>query len=196
MYMELIDLPHAAKGVKILDCLREYRQTFVDALLERANYSDIGVISMLNSDASQAIAQFFYRLRESAVESAEDLRAVAIQHNQELESLAGSKAHARHLRLKPERIERAIFSADVMQRLMQNWRDRKGAIDQSNLARFLALEMSTETCRKAVVALSHAGCLERVPTPYGATLVISNGQLEDILDRSIRSLRECMRHGQ
>lgn len=194
MYMEIIDPQHNAKSVKILDCLREYRSTFVGALLNRAKSTDVGLISMLNSDASQAIAQFFYRLREARVESAEDLRAVALQHNQNLACV--SEAEARHLRLKPERIERAIFSADVMQRLMQNWRERKGAIDQSNLARFLVLDMSTETCRKAVVALSQAGCLERVPTPYGTTLVISNGQLEDILDQSISALRDCMKRGQ
>lgn len=193
MYTDIIDHQNDVKSLKILDCLREYRRTFVSALLERERKGDIGVLSMLNSDASQAIAQFFYRIREAGVETDEDIKSVALQHNLELARVARSDSGARAARLKPERIERAIFSADVMQRLMQNWRDRKGAIDQSNLARFLALEMSTETCRKAVVALSQTGCLERVPTPYGTTLVISNGQLEEILDRSIHSLRECMK---
>lgn len=94
--------------------------------------------------------------------------------------------------LKPERIERAVFSPEVLSRLLQNWRDHAGAIDQSNLARFLVLEMSTETCRKTVVALSQANCLNRVPTPYGTTLVISNGWLEEVFGNSIKHLQECI----
>ncbi|QTL04434.1 hypothetical protein J5J86_03570 [Aquabacter sp. L1I39] len=194
MYTANIDKPDGISGLGIIDSLLEYRKVFFNCLLSQVHERDHNVEAMLASDASLVIAQFFYRIREAGVESVEDIREIALRHNLELSRLTGSEAEARHVRLKPERIQRAIFNGDVMQRLIQNWRDQKGAIDQSNLARFLVLEMSTETCRKAVVALSQAGCLDRVPTPYGTTLVISNGRLESIVDRSISVLRRQL-HG-
>ena len=67
--------------------------------------------------------------------------------------------------------------------------DSKGAIDQSNLARLLMGVMSTETCRKVVVACAEAGFLERKRTAYGTMLVHTTGKLEDIFGRILRELR-------
>lgn len=181
-----------SQNIIILDCLQHYRVSFTADLISGTIDAGPELTSLLASNASEMIAQFFYRLRELHVESPEDIREVALQHNQELERLARSETGSLRSRLRPARIERAFFRADVMQRLIQNWRERRGAIDQSNLARFLALQMSTETTRKTAVALSQAGCLERVPTPYGTTLIISTGKLEDILGRSIRCLADCI----
>jgi hypothetical protein len=76
-----------------------------------------------------------------------------------------------------------------MPRLLQHWRESAGAIDQSNLARLLMSVMSTETCRKVIVACADAGFLARKRTPYGTVLVISNGTLEEIFGGCLRDLR-------
>lgn len=165
---------------------------FFDELRSKSDSQDPVVLSMLDSSATFVVAEFYYRLGALKIETADDLQRFALAHNERLAHLGQSDLKVGRSQVKPGRIERAIFSADVMARLVQNWRDHKGAIDQSNLARFLVLEMSTETCRKAVVALSQAGCIDRVPTPYGTTLVLSKGWLEDIFGRSIRHLQECM----
>src|SRR6266852_3395645 len=65
------------------------------------------------------------------------------------------------LGLAGDRLLDAMFTADTLPRLLQNWREQPGAIDQSNLARFLATVMSTETCRKVAVACGTAGFLNR-----------------------------------
>ena len=55
-----------------------------------------------------------------------------------------------------ERALESMFTADTMPRLLQHWRESAGAIDQSNLARLLMGVMSTETCRKVVLAFADA----------------------------------------
>jgi hypothetical protein len=83
----------------------------------------------------------------------------------------------------------AIFTADTMPRLLQNWRDNPGAIDQSNLARLLVGVMSTETCRKLVIAFAEAGFLKRERTPFGTIIVSSTGLMEHIFGYCVREMR-------
>ena len=74
-----------------------------------------------------------------------------------------------------------------MPRLIQQWAERPGALDQSNLARFVVTLMSAESCRKIVVACEQAGFLQRERTRAGATVVISSGIMEAIFARYVRS---------
>jgi hypothetical protein len=82
-----------------------------------------------------------------------------------------------------------------MPRLLQNWREKPGTIDQSNLARLLVSVMSTETCRKLVVACAEAGCLRREKTPYGTIVVSSTGVLERIFGDCLREMRLRIQSG-
>lgn len=168
------------------------RSLFFELVCQKSASQDAGVIAALNADAVYVVAEFYYRLKAMAVDTADDMEQLAIEHNRRLGQATAARQKVARPLPKPERIQRAMFSTDVQLRLVQNWRDHKGAIDQSNLARFLALEMSTETCRKAVVALAKAGCLDRVNTPYGTTLVISNGRLEEIFATALKSLCTCL----
>lgn len=178
--------------IKVLDCLQSSRALFFDLICQQSVSTDPDIIAALNADAIHVIAEFYYRLKALGIEAAEDLERIAVEHNQRLGGMTSARPKGARPAPKPERIQRALFSTDVMLRLVQNWRDHRGAIDQSNLARFLVLEMSTETCRKAVVALAKAGCLDRVHTPYGTTLVISSGRLEEIFETALKALYECM----
>ena len=54
---------------------------------------------------------------------------------------------------------------------------------------FLVTVMSTETCRKIVMAAHPRDFCERQRTPYGTILVVSNGTLEGIFGRCVRDLR-------
>jgi hypothetical protein len=83
----------------------------------------------------------------------------------------------------------AMFTADTLPRLLQHWGDKPGTLDQSNLARFLAGLMSSETCRKVVVACGQAGFLERERSPYGTMFVRSVGMMERLFAQSLRELR-------
>src|SRR5262245_63191048 len=96
----------------------------------------------------------------------------------------------RRLGLKEERLLSAIFTADTLPRLLQNWRERPGAFDQSNLARLLAVVMSAETCRTVVVACADVGLLLRERTSYGTMIIVSTGALEDILASWLREARQ------
>jgi hypothetical protein len=95
----------------------------------------------------------------------------------------------RRMGLKEERLLAAIFTADTLPRLVENWRERPGAFDQSNLARLLAAAMSAETCRKVVVACAEAGLLVRERTSYGTILIVSTGAMEETLGRCLREAR-------
>ncbi|HEY1245709.1 MAG TPA: hypothetical protein VGF29_12865, partial [Hyphomicrobiaceae bacterium] len=92
--------------------------------------------------------------------------------------------------LKEERLLGAIFTADTLPRLIQNWRERPGAFDQSNLARLLTVVMSAETCRKVVVACADAGLLRRERTSYGTIIIVSTGVLEETLAGCVRAARQ------
>jgi hypothetical protein len=82
-----------------------------------------------------------------------------------------------------------MFTIDTLPRLLENWRDRPGEFDQSNLARLLAVVMSTETCRRVVVACEKAGMVVRKKTSYGTILISSTGVLEDTLAGCVREAR-------
>ena len=97
--------------------------------------------------------------------------------------------------LSQERALDSMFTLDTMPRLLQNWREQNGSIDQSNLARLLMSVMSTETCRKIVVACAEAGFLKREKTSYGTILVTSNGKLEESFGSCLRDLRSRIQGG-
>jgi hypothetical protein len=85
-----------------------------------------------------------------------------------------------------------MFTADTLPRLESCWREVPGALDQSNLGRFLAAQMSSETTRKLVVACAAAGFLNRRESVYGTTVVVSTGVKEDIFGQCLREMREAI----
>src|SRR5262249_45225266 len=119
----------------------------------------------------------------------EHIRTLAELHNQYIVELTKDAGKAARMGLTQDRLLDAIFTADTVPRLVHHWIERPGTLDQSNLARFLASLMSTETCRKVVVALGQAGFLVREKSPYGTILVRSVGALERLFAQHLRDLR-------
>jgi hypothetical protein len=91
--------------------------------------------------------------------------------------------------LTADRVLKAIFTSDTKPRLEQIWRENPGALDQSNLARFLVAQMSSETTRKLVEASAAAGFVNRNQHVFGATVVSSTGVMEKALIQSMREMR-------
>jgi hypothetical protein len=180
----------------LLESLRWSRKEFLDRVGEASVSKDEQVLATLRLESTYQIAEFYYLLRVRRIKSDEDIRLLADLHNQYVVELMKDAAKVARLGLTPERLLDAMFTADTMPRLLQHWREQPGALDQSNLARFLVTVMSTETCRKIVMAGAAAGFLERQRSPFGTMLVASTGILEQIFGRCVRDLRRRIDGGQ
>jgi hypothetical protein len=177
------------RDLVLLENLQWSRKEFFDRLCEASDSQDEQVLATLRLEGAYQFAEFFYLLRARRILSEEHIEALAELHNQYIVDLMKDQSKMHRLGLNKERVLDAMFTADTLPRLVQNWRERPGAIDQSNLARFLVAVMSSETCRKIVVAGTSAGFLDRMRTPYGTILVSSKGTLESVFGACIRDLR-------
>jgi hypothetical protein len=177
----------------LLENLRWSRKEFVDRVCTASKSADAKVLAVLRLEATYQLAEFYFLLRGRGIETEADIQRLAELHNQYVVDIMKDPAKMERLGLSGERALESMFTADTMPRLLQHWRESVGAIDQSNLARLLMSVMSTETCRKVIVACAEARFLERKRTPYGTVLVLSNGTLEGIFGGCLRDLRVRMR---
>lgn len=173
----------------LLGHLRWSRKEFQDRVCAASESRKDGTFETLRLEATYQFAEFLFLLRGQGIETESDIHRLAELHNQYIVDLLKDPAKLNRLGLNKERVLEAMFTADTMPRLLQNWRDKPGAIDQSNLARLLMSVMSTETCRKVIVACAEAGFVDRTRTPYGTMLVRSKNVLEDIFGAILRELR-------
>src|SRR5262245_22261928 len=174
----------------LLESLRWARKDFLDRVGEVSASRDEDVLATLRLEATYQLAEFLYLLRTRRVETEEQIGMLAELHNQYIVDLTKDAAKVTRMGLNRDRLLDAIFTADTLPRLLHNWAERPGTLDQSNLARFLAALMSTETCRKVVVACAAAGFLMRDRSSYGTVLVRSTGSLERIFAETLRDLRQ------
>ena len=177
----------------LLEHLKAGRKAFVEQLCSASRTQTEAVLAVLRMESTYLIAEFFDLIRAHGIDSADQLQRLAELHNHYISELIKDTERATRFGLSTDRLLDAIFTGDTMPRLIQQWVDRPGALDQSNLARFLVTLMSAESCRKIVVACEQAGFLERERTRTGATVVRSTGIMEGIFARGVRSLRLCDR---
>jgi len=176
----------------LLESLTAARKEFLDRLGSESESKDEQVLASLRMESTFLLAEFMYLLRARGVETEEQIKLLADLQNDYIVDLMKDVAKMARLGLTRDRLLDAMFTADTMPRLIQHWRERPGAIDQSNLARFLVTLMSTETCRKVLVACESAGFIERVKSSFGTTLVLSKGVLERLFGEYLRNLRRRM----
>jgi hypothetical protein len=179
-----------ASDLLLLESIRWSRLAFSELACSESGSKDAKVLAQLRTEPIYQLAEFYFSLKAFGIVEAEHLDRFADLHNDYIVALTQDKAKLARLGLTEDRALAAMFTADTRPRLVQNWRERKGAIDQSNLARFLVAVMSTETCRKAVIDCEAAGLLSRERTPYGTILVISSGRIETIFGQCLRELRK------
>ena len=166
-----------------------------DRLVSASASRDPDLLDSLRIESMYQFCEFFYLLRARNIESAEMIELLADIHNQHLVDLSKDKTKLKRLGIRMERLLDAIFTGDTMQRLVETWREQPGRLDQSNLARFLVLVMSTETCRKLAVAASEAGFLTRTRSAFGSVLVTTTGVMEQIFGGVMRDLRTKIERG-
>jgi hypothetical protein len=176
------------RELALLESLRWSRKEFLDRVCSASPSGNEKHLATLRLEATYQLAEFFFLLKARRIQSEGDIQRLAEFHNQYIVDLMKDPLKMDRIGLNRERALDAMFTADTMPRLLQNWRETKGSIDQSNLARFLMSVMSTETCRKVVLACAEAGFFDRSRTPYGTMLIRSNGKLEGIFGQLIRDL--------
>ena len=173
----------------LLENLRFARKEFIDRICAQSDSQAEGVLSVLRLEATYQVAEFLYLIRARGIETGDQIRRLAELHNQYIVDLTKDSDKVERMGLNRDRLLDAIFTSDTMPRLVEQWSAHRRGFDQSNLARFVAVLMSTETCRKVVVACAEAGFLLREKTPYGTVLVSSSGILEQLFSESLRRLR-------
>ena len=185
----LADVAEREADLALLENLRWGRKEFLNRICEASESRDDDVLATLRLESTYQVAEFFYLLRVNSVDSPEQIQMLAEMHNQYIVDLTKDAAKTARLGLSRDRLLDAIFTADTMPRLVHQWTERPGTLDQSNLARFLAALMSSETCRKVVVACAKAGFVVRQRSPHGSVLVRSSGTLERLFGENLRDLR-------
>jgi hypothetical protein len=185
------DKPQLMADLEMIEIFRWYRKEFVDRLVGASQSQDEEVLATLRLEATYQLAEFYYVLKARGIRSEKQIRKLADGHNAYIVALTKDREKMRRLGLKEERrLLDAMFTIDTLPRLIENWRERPGVFDQSNLGRLLAVVMSTETCRRVVVACDKAGMLLRKKTSYGTILIASTGVLEDTLAGCVREARK------
>jgi hypothetical protein len=177
------------KDFAALEYMRRARMTFETRICEASATQDGDVLKNLRLDNMYEFAEFYFSLDAMRLTGPDDISILAEMHNQRIVDLCKNEKAMRQRNLNEERMLDAIFSSDTRPRLEQTWRDAPGAIDQSNLARFLLPQMSKETSRKLIHASAEAGFLNRASTVYGAVIVSSTGVMEKTFGACLREMR-------
>jgi hypothetical protein len=143
-------------------------------------------------DEGYHIAEFYYLVEQYKLADRTKIRLFLERHNEDMEEYASNKEKRDLLGLSKARVEEALFSDTQIEKVVQNISDGKLRLDQTDLGRLLGTLRSPETTRKAVVALSKAGLLNRIN--IGQVIVVSTGALEKYfeahLQRIVRMLSE------
>ncbi|MEN3379692.1 MAG: hypothetical protein V7604_5047 [Hyphomicrobiales bacterium] len=173
----------------VLERMRYSRAQLNETICAASLSQESNVIESLRLESSYHLCEFFFLLKANGFYETDDIRMLADMHNRYLADILKDPVRMQRMNVSSDRLLQAIFTGDTMPRLLEVWRNNRGSLDQSNLARFLVTIMSTETCRKLVVAFTTAGFLERSRTAHGTVVIRSNGQIEEIFGASIRQLR-------
>jgi hypothetical protein len=177
------------KDVAALEHMRRARVTFGARVCGASASQDERVLEDLRLDSMYEFAEFYFTIAAMGFTAPEDISILAELHNQRIEDLLNDTEAMRQRKLRKDRLLGAIFTSDTRPRLEQIWRERPGALDQSNLARFLLPQMSAETTRKLAVAGHAAGFLTRTETVFGAIVVASTGVMEEVFGACLREMR-------
>ena len=178
-----------ADDLSFLEGYLWFRKTLSERLCEASVSQDESILSVVRIGAAAQFVEFLFLLKARGLVTAEQMEALANAHNAYLIALSKDTSKMERLGITADRLLNAMFTGDTLPRLTQQWRERPGAIDQSNIARLLSVTMSTETCRKVVVAFAQASFLNRVKTGYGTGLVMSTGVAEEIFGTTLREAR-------
>ena len=140
------------KDFAALDMMSKARLNFERRICAVSLSQDEEVLETLRLEKMFEFAQFFFTIAVMGLTGPDDAGLLADLHNDQLDKLLKDKAALRRRGLREDRVLKAIFTSDTKPRLEQIWRESPGSLDQSNLARFLVTQMSSETTRKIAEA--------------------------------------------
>jgi hypothetical protein len=189
----VMDRSELEKDLEALVSMRRARMNFEERICEASATQDEAILEGLRLDSMFDFAEFYFALRVLDFTESEDIAPLANAHNQRIIDLEKNNSEMRHRKLTKDRLLKGMFTADTLPRLESCWREAPGALDQSNLARFLAPQMSPETTRKLVVACTAAGFLTRRETGFGTMVVVSTGIMEDVFGQCMHEMRDEIR---
>ena len=184
--------PESVLDIRTCEALHRAKMDFQNALVESAAQQERHFVKHLRMEPVYQIAEFFFLVQTCRLDSDKKIRRYAELHNEYLQAMLADRPKMHRLCLNPTRVRKGMFSPDNVAKLVENYRAGTGAIDQSDLSRFLIHMMSPETCRKTTLVLAEAGYLERWRSPYQSVLVRSTGALELNFTRSLRSVRSAL----
>jgi hypothetical protein len=191
--LAVMDRSEAEKDLAALEYMRRARMNFEERICEASATQNEAILEGLRLESMFEFAEFYFAVRVMGFTEPDDIAILAKLHNQRIIDLEKNPAELRRRRLTKERVLKGMFTADTQPRLESCWREAPGALDQSNLARFLAPQMSPETTRKLVVACNAAGFLDRRETVFGTMVVISTGVMEHVFGQCMREMRDGIR---
>jgi len=184
-----MDLSESEKDLSAFEHIRRARVNFGVRICEASAAQDDEIMEELRLERMFEFAEFYFVMKVMGITEPDDIRILAQVHNQRIVDLEKNPTAMQQRRLRKERVLKAMFTADTLPRLESCWREAPGSLDQSNLARLLLPQMSSETTRKLVVASTAAGFLNRRETVFGTMAVISTGVMEDVFGQCMREMR-------
>jgi len=133
------------------------------------------------------IFEFFYMLAITGIDDGDRIAALAAAHNGECQRLiALPTADLAEMGLNRQKVRDAMFTDKGVRKLRANF-EFGGAIDQSDVARFLFKHMSRETARKLLLLFGQAGLVGRHDAG-DSVLIRPNGAAEAVFERYLRFL--------
>jgi hypothetical protein len=180
------------KDLAALEHMRRARMNFGDRICAASGSQSDEVLESLRLESMFEFAEFYFAIKATGLCGPDDVTVLAEMHNQRIEDLLRNSVAMRQRKLSKDRLLNAIFTSDTRPRLEHCWREKPGSLDQSNLARFLLPQMSSETTRKLVVASEEAGFLKREKTAFGTFVVVSTGMMENVFGQCMREMREAI----
>lgn len=180
------------RDVALLQILRSARAEFNEALVVGSDSLTAEAAGILRQDTTFQMCEFYFLLQALNMHELRNFEQFVDRHNDYLAGLLADFDKMRRLGLKKERVLQAIFDGDTRPRLIAQWKEEPGTIDQSNLARFLVAVMSAETARKIAVVFEKAGFMTRTTSIYGSVLIRSTGRLEKAYRDYLRKLRSSI----
>ena len=179
----------SSKDLAALEIVQRARMNFAAVVCERSAVKDDDTLDALRLESMFEFAEFYFVMGVMNFDAPEDIDILADLHNQRIERLIENAEAMRRRHLRKERLLTALFTEDTRPRLRELWRESPGALDQSNLARFLQPQMSAESPRKLVVVCERAGFLSRRDSVFGSVVVTSTGKMEEAFGACIREMR-------
>jgi hypothetical protein len=184
-----IEATEIERDFTLLGSIHQARAEFSDCICSASSVRNTELFSFLRLDNMYQFVEFFYNLKVQKIVEVEKIELLVNLHNMYLERLLKDKDRMVIMGLTRDRVMKAIVTGEILPRLLDVWRESPGTIDQSNLARLLAVTMSTETVRKNCEAAAYAGFLEMRREKHKPTYIRSNGIMETVFGKCLRDLR-------